>query len=354
MHTHNKTIQQVTVMAFTSMLLFCQYAVAEQGEPLSTQLGYKAEAQGTGAVAIGWGTNASGNGSIAIGSKKTMIGLDGTSATNGGIAIGQGSQSHVDGDVNFGSRRLSGLRDGVNDDEAATMRQINEVKAYFDSSSNQAIAIAQQYSDTIKNDVLAQGKQYSEALKNDALAQAKQYSDALKKDALAQGKQYMQQLVKAERAQQDQHLLSQARSYADRTNQTTLENAKEYSEEIGRSVLSNANAFTELRSERAEVNAVKRANQYTDQRFGQLQSQVRQFRRRAYAGVSGAMAMTALTPPPADANRSFGMAMATYRNQIALASGLSLRAGKNSNIRLNASWDSAGGLGAAAGFNLAW
>src|SRR5690606_18610884 len=144
---------QVTAMAFVSVMLFCQHAVAEQREPLSTDIGYQARAEGNGAIAIGWGTRADGSGSIAIGSKIHMRGSDGTSATNGGIAIGKGSHSHVDGDVNFGSRRLSGLQDGVKDDEAATMRQINEVKAYFDSSSNQVIATAQQYSDTVKNDV---------------------------------------------------------------------------------------------------------------------------------------------------------------------------------------------------------
>lgn len=314
----------MTAMAFTSMLLFCQDAAAEPGEALYTELGNEAKARGTGAVAIGWGAKATGSDSIAIGSKKHILDINGISASNGGIAIGAGSHSHVDGDVNFGSRRLSGLRDGVNDDEAVTMRQMKEAKAFSESSRNQAIAAA------------------------------KKYSDGLQKDALAQGRQYVAQLVQAERVQQDKNLLSQARSYADLGNQVTLESANVYSEKIGHSVLSSANAFTQLRSEQAEANAVRRSNQYTDQRFGQVQSQIRKLRRRAYAGVSGAMAMTALTPAPAGANRSFGMAMATYRNQVALASGVSFRTGKTSHIRLNASWDSAGGLGAAAGFNLAW
>ncbi len=319
-----KTRPQVTAMAFASMLLFCQHAGAEQGEPKYVELGYQAEAFGTGAVAIGWGATARGKGSIAIGSKGEVIGLHGTSAANGGIAIGDGSESHINGDVNFGSRTLSGLRDGVSDDEAVTMRQMKAAQAYTDLSKTQAIAAANAYSDAVKNETIAQGKKHVE------------------------------QIIAAGRAQHDTKLLSLARSYSDRQNQAMLENANAYSEKVGRNVLSSANAFTELRSRQAQDNAVALSRQYTDRRVGQLESQIKKFRRRANAGISGAMAMTTLTPPPANANTSFGMAMATYRSQVALASGVTFRMGKSSNLRLNTSWDSAGGIGAAAGFNVAW
>jgi adhesin YadB/C len=350
MCTHKKTIPHVAAMAFTSILLFCQHAGAEQSEPRYTTLGHESTAFGTGAVAIGWGTKARGDGSIAIGSKGDIFGLNGTSASNGGIAIGGGSQSHVAGDVNFGSRKLSGLRDGVNDDEAVTMRQIKATQAYTDSVKNDLIKMI----DPAGSPVLAQAKAYSDQSRTQAIAAANAYSDAVKNDTIVQGKKYVEQIIAAGRAQHDTKLLSQARSYSERENQVTLENANLYSDKVGRAVLSSANAFTELRSRQAQDNAVELSRQYTDRRIGQVQSQIKKFRRRANAGISGAMAMTTLTPPPASANTSFGMAMATYRNQIALASGVSFRTGKNSNIRLNTSWDSAGGIGAAAGFNVAW
>jgi len=306
------------------MLVFGQHAGAEQAEPRYTQLGHEARAFGTGAAAIGWGAEARGDNSIAIGARGDRMGVAGTSASNGGIAIGVGSQSHSAGDVNFGSRKLSGLRDGIRDDEAVTMRQMKAAQAYTDLSRTQAIAAANAYSDAVKNATIAQSKQQ------------------------------LEQMIAAGRAQHDAKLLSQAKSYADRENQVTLENAHVYSDKVGQAVLSRANAFTELRSRQAQDNAIEQSRQYTDRRMGQLQSQIKKIRRQANAGISGAMAMTTLTPPPAGADTSFGMAMATYRSQVALASGVTFRTGKNSNLRLNTSWDSAGGIGAAAGFNMAW
>lgn len=377
---HKKTIPHVTAMTLASMLLFSQYAGAEQGEAKYVELGHEADAVGTGAVAIGWGAKARGDGSIAIGSKGDIFGSNRTFAANGGIAIGEGSKSIINGDVNFGSRTLSGLRDGVSDDEAVTMRQIKatqaytdtvkndllkmidqagspvlaQAKAYSDQSRTQAITAASTYSDAAKNEAIAAANTYSHAVKNEAIAAAKAYSDAVKNETLVQGKKHLEQMMASDRAQHDAKLLSQVKSYSDRENQVTLENANVYSEKVGRAVLSSANAFTELRSRQAQDNAVELSRQYTDRRLGQLQSQIKKFRRRANAGISGALAMTTLTPPPAGANTSFGMAMASYRSQVALASGVTFRTGKNSNLRLNTSWDSAGGIGAAAGFNVAW
>ncbi|AHG63452.1 YadA-like family protein [Advenella mimigardefordensis] len=360
-----RTIPQVTFVTLACMLLFCRQAGAEQGEPLSTQLGHEAEASGTGAVAIGWGAHALGKDSIAIGSKTQIIGPGTTFATNGGIAIGTGSQSRSAGDVNFGSRKLSGLRDATSDDEAVTMRQMKAAKAYtetvksdllraIDSAGAPVLSEARAYSDLSKTQAIAAANTYSNTTKNEAIAAANAYSDAAMNDTLERGKHYAEQIIAASRAQYDTSLLSQARSYSDRESRKTLENAHLYSEEVGRSVLSSANAFTEMRSRQARDSAVDLSRQYTDRRVNQLQSQIKKFRRRANAGISGAMAMTTLTPPPANANTSFGMALATYRNQMALASGVSFRTGKNSNFRLNTSWDSAGGIGAAAGFNMAW
>jgi adhesin YadB/C len=362
---HKKTIPHVVAMTLASMLLFSQHAGAEQSEPTYTTLGYEAEAFGAGAVAIGWGATARGKGSIAIGSKGEVISLNDAFATGGGIAIGGGSRSTTNGDVNFGSRTLSGLRDGVSDDEAVTMRQMKAAQAYTDTVKNDLLrmldpagspmlAQAKAYSDLSKTQAIAAANAYSDAVKKETIATANAYSDAVKKETIVQGKKQAEQIIAAGRAQYDTKLLAQARSYSDRENQITLENANAYSEKVGRAVLSSANAFTELRSRQAQDNAVQLSRQYTDRRVDQLQSQIKKFRRRANAGISGAMAMTTLTPPPTGANTSFGMAMASYRNQVALASGVTFRTGKNSNLRLNTSWDSAGGIGAAAGFNVAW
>ena len=365
MCTLRKTIPQVTAITLTSMLLFSQQVGAEQGESRSTELGYEANAYGMGAVAIGWGAEARGRDSIAIGSKTQIIGPGTTVASDGGIAIGTGPQSHGAGDVNFGSRKLSGLRDGISDDEAVTMRQMKAAQAHtenvkndllraIDSAGTPVLSEARNYSDLAKTQAIAAANTYSDNARNEAIAVANAYSDAVKQDILAQGITYTEKIIATTRVQHDTTLLSQAKSYADEESGKALETAQLYSEDVGRVVLTSANAFTDMRSQQAQDNAVALSRQYTDRRVDQLQSQIRKFRRRANAGISGAMAMTTLTPPPANANTSFGMAMATYRSQIALASGVSFRTGKNSNFRLNTSWDSAGGIGAAAGFNVAW
>lgn len=365
---NKKTVPFVTTVALTSLMLFCLPSQAEQSDQGNIAFGTNAQATGWGAIAIGANSHARGAGSVVIGPSRGLLGDDRPLAVDGGIAIGSGSKSYGREDVNFGSRKLSGLLDGVADDEAVTVRQLNAAKIYTDTvkqevigliapSGGQMLSDAKAYSDSSKSEAIAQARKYTDASNSHAITVATQYVDAKNEKTLGSARAYAdtarhEAIVHANK--QTSVALSEARSYADRKAYTMLEDANSYADSIGRSVLKSANDFTEQRTRQARDQAIAMSRQYTDQRVERLQSQMKRIRKQANAGISGAMAMTALMPPPQGTNTSFGMAMATYRNQVAVASGFGFRVGKNSNIRLNTSWDSASGIGAAAGFNMAW
>ncbi len=411
--------------------------------PLNTAIGGLSRVEGIGSVAIGRGTRAGDRSSIAIGGGTDIDGLNTgianyhtipAVADNGGIAIGSGARSLTAGDVNFGSRKLSGLLDGVQDDEAVTVRQLNaaraglsasgsgvtassadiasavaaqgertlnDAKAYSDQSVSQAVTTANAYTNEQKTAAVAESKAYTDAARSqwenqaqqdkaDAIAAANTYTDKAKEEvktytdktkeevktytdktreevktfvnsARDEVKAYSHEqkdvAIKTANAYTDkvqEDTLTQARSYVKLESAKAFESAREYADQSAINMLTSAKDYANQRSQQAQELAISKANRYTDQRVGQLQSQMKRLRNRANAGISGAMAMTALTPPPAGTNTSFGMAMAGYRNQFAIASGATFRLAENRHIKLNSSWDSSGGIGIAAGFNMAW
>ncbi len=401
--------------------------------PVNTAIGDRASAEGIGSVAIGRGAKAGDHSSIAIGGGTYFVGTTNPNfvdyltlpakAENGGIAIGSGARSLTAGDVNFGSRKLSGLLDGVQDDEAVTVRQLNaaraqlaaaspasaasspevasavaaqgertlnEAKAYSDQSVTHAVSTANAYTNEQKTAAVAESKAYTDAVssqwenraqqdKADAIAAANTYTDKAKEEVKIYADKTREEVktyvnstkdeVKAYSHEQSEAAIKTANAYTDKIQEDTLtqarsyvklesakafESAREYADQSASNMLTSAKDYAKQRSQQAQELAISKANRYTDQRVDQLQSQMKRLRNRANAGISGAMAMTALTPPPAGTNTSFGMAMAGYRNQFAIASGATFRLAENRHIRLNSSWDSSGGIGIAAGFNMAW
>lgn len=373
MFRHTKLKPYCHAVALSLLLGLGGKACAEIHDHPQTNvvLGHRATANGLNAVAIGAGATASEEQSIAIGAEFMRFGggaapiLDRRNAApvarHGGIAIGTGSRSDTAGDVNFGSRKLSGLLDGVADDEAVTMRQfkaaqpnqanpgaelasvvasegartLSEAKTYTDTSTIQAVSAANNYANEQKASALMESKAYTDTARNElttyageqesaAIKAANAYTDLMRQEALADGKAYI-----------DQRLASIS----------LVDEGK---------LLATASELTDMRNKQTQEQAVRISRRYTDERFSQLQSQMKRLRKRANAGISGAMAMTALTPPPSGSNTSFGMAMAGYRKQLAIASGLTFRFKDKQNLRLNTAWDSSGGIGIAAGFNMAW
>ncbi|HHZ0532486.1 TPA: YadA-like family protein [Escherichia coli] len=109
--------------------------------------------------------------------------------------------------------------------------------------------------------------------------------------------------------------------------------------------LKSANTYTDNR-----VSTLERS---TNQQFRQLRDEVEKNRKRADAGIAGAMAMTAI-PVVEGKTYSFGMAASNYRDEQAIAAGMHFRTTENSAVRLNASWDTQNGSGVAAGMSVGW
>ncbi|EOW6073856.1 YadA-like family protein [Escherichia coli] len=112
-----------------------------------------------------------------------------------------------------------------------------------------------------------------------------------------------------------------------------------------RETLRAATGYTDMR-----VNGLERN---TNKRFAQLKEDIDKNRKRADAGIAGAMAMTGIPSVPGK-KVSFGMTMAGYRSEGAVAAGFHFNTSENSAVKVNAAWDTENGVGVSAGMALGW
>ncbi len=104
----------------------------------------------------------------------------------------------------------------------------------------------------------------------------------------------------------------------------------------------NANAMAQ-----GNARTLKAANDYTDQKFGEVTKEAR-------AGVAGAMAMSQIPQVGSYGKFSLGAGAGTYVNQQAIAVGFSARLGERVITKAAASADSASNFGAAIGVGVEW
>lgn len=97
----------------------------------------------------------------------------------------------------------------------------------------------------------------------------------------------------------------------------------------------------------------QRINSNVNKRFAQLKDDIDKNKKRSDAGIAGAMAMTGIPAVP-NKTVSFGMAMAGYRSEGAIAAGFHINTSENSAVKVNTAWDSQSGLGVSAGMALGW
>ncbi|RBQ41549.1 hemagglutinin [Escherichia coli] len=100
-------------------------------------------------------------------------------------------------------------------------------------------------------------------------------------------------------------------------------------------------------------NFEQRINSNVNKRFTQLKDDIDKNKKRSDAGIAGAMAMTGIPSVP-NKTVSFGMAMAGYRSEGAIAAGFHINTSENSAVKVNTAWDSQSGLGVSAGMALGW
>lgn len=89
------------------------------------------------------------------------------------------------------------------------------------------------------------------------------------------------------------------------------------------------------------------ANSYTNQKFSDLKKTVDRNDKRAKAGSASAIAIASI--PFLNNVSGFGMAMGAYRDQGAISGGANYAINEKVNV-LSMSADTAGGVGAGAGF----
>lgn len=122
--------------------------------------------------------------------------------------------------------------------------------------------------------------------------------------------------------------------------------------EQGNTELVNGDAVYQA-ADKAEKNANRRANTYTDSKFGQLNTKIEQAEKRFNAGIAGVTAIASI-PYVAENTFSYGLAVGNYRNGNALAGGVQYKTSPNTNVRLNVSWDSSGNAALGAGLAGGW
>ncbi|OTA16968.1 hypothetical protein Xbed_03401 [Xenorhabdus beddingii] len=236
-------------------------------------------------IIIGSGTVSDGDG----------LAVAGGESKNGGLALGSGSRAERADEMNIGHRQITGIKDGKDDTDAANVGQLNQ---------------------TAKN----------------TLESANKHSDKV-----------MGELGESLHI----HLNTTEKNVKDHTDETA-NNVKEYVSEREKSTLHETTLYTDKTVSQAFNESLKKAKDYTDTRYNQLNNKLTHNYNRANAGISGAMAMSAI-PQKFGYEKSAGIAVSAFRGQGALAVGAEWNTSTRTVTRFNATIDTLGGVGVAAG-----
>ncbi|ELO3971216.1 YadA-like family protein, partial [Salmonella enterica] len=268
--------------------------------------GSESKATGTNSVALGANSRATRNNEMNIGTWEFKPAeSDKQPAPKRLNRIGEFVRGEY---VQTGTRILSGVSDGVKDDEAVNRKQLNDVA----STASRATATA----------------------KKEAVRDANAYTDDTAKKTLKTANEH-----------------TERRAVIAENNAVTRSNA--YTDESSSRTLESANTYTNHRSVQAENNAVARSNAYTDNRFGELRKSLQHTEKRLNAGIAGVTAIASI-PYVAENSFSYGIGLGNYQNGKALAAGVQYKTSPNTNIRLNVSWDSAGNTATGVGLSGGW
>uniref|UniRef100_UPI003015F5F3 YadA C-terminal domain-containing protein n=1 Tax=Erwinia aphidicola TaxID=68334 RepID=UPI003015F5F3 len=111
------------------------------------------------------------------------------------------------------------------------------------------------------------------------------------------------------------------------------------------SILSSANTYTN------EVFSSFTAD--SNKKFESIDHKINKLSDRLNAAIAGSTAIASI-PYVAEDSFSFGVGIGNYSNGNAVALGSQYKTSRNSNIRVNVSWDSTGNVASGAGFSAGW
>ncbi|EGZ3995961.1 hypothetical protein AIA08_003777 [Salmonella enterica subsp. enterica serovar Wichita] len=128
-----------------------------------------------------------------------------------------------------------------------------------------------------------------------------------------------------------------SKSYTDQSSQKTLNQATTYTD----------NRFNQsIDYTNSQINSV-------NGRINNLDSKVDDNRKKASAGIAGAMAMSAI-PQNFSYDFNFGMGMSNFDSEQAISAGGYYRVNERTTVSLKTSFDTQNNLGAAAGISYGW
>ncbi|MDA6254312.1 YadA-like family protein, partial [Escherichia coli] len=180
------------------------------------------------------------------------------------------------------------------------------------------------------------------------LAAARTHSDENNKRTLISANTYADQKETAINNRTDGLLMTerQARIAGDAE---TLATAEAYSDAGDSLTLKQATAYSDISTRRA----LSEANRYTDNKFRNLSNKIERAEKRLNAGIAGVTAISSI-PYVAENSFSYGIGVGNYQNANAVAAGIQYKTSRNTNIRLNISWDSSHNTAIGAGVAGGW
>lgn len=342
-------------------------------------LGKQAKAESDNATALGASSTAHGLGSVALGhfagaykEGSVAIGADAKSNVKGSIAIGQNAlveakdikgadvtsylTNIVNQDASFGvvsfgqkstrfnvpdtTRRLTFVAGGIDDTDAANIAQLKVLHGKISNLANEIQGLAVNDAQiNLSQSVQRQLENYQQQL--DTLNE--QYS------SLATG----QDLDQTQLLQQQDQAIQQTQAKVDEL-EAHLQTQAETLDTYGEQFAVQATSLADLQATMAEsIPALEHDVKQLNHRVDHLNQQVERNRKRADAGVAGAIAIASLPQPTANGRTSVGMAMGFSGGESALSMGAvhNFMQGKAS-LKVGTSFNSQDK--ASGGFGLGW
>ncbi|ENH8184497.1 YadA-like family protein, partial [Salmonella enterica subsp. enterica] len=160
-------------------------------------------------------------------------------------------------------------------------------------------------------------------------------------------------------------------SYTDNSSKNTYNKAVEYTDSKVQEGNSYAIDISKNYTDASSQKTLNQATTYTDNRFNQaidytnsqinsvngridnLDSKVDDNRKKASAGIAGAMAMSSI-PQNLSYDFNFGMGVANFDSEQAISAGGYYRVNERTTVSLKTSFDTQNNLGAAAGVSYGW
>ncbi|MCD4056749.1 YadA-like family protein, partial [Escherichia coli] len=228
-------------------------------------------------------------------------------------------------------------------------------RTHSDENDKRTLVSANTYADQKETDInnrtdglLATERQARTAGDTATLAAARTHSDKNNKRTLISANTYADQKETAINNRTD-GLLTTERQARIAGDAATLATAAAYSDARDSLTLKQATAYSDISTRRA----LSEANRYTDNKFRNLSNKIERAEKRLNAGIAGVTAISSI-PYVAENSFSYGIGVGNYQNANAVAAGIQYKTSRNTNIRLNISWDSSHNTAIGAGVAGGW